>query len=416
MILYRVLVTILLPIWIIVIIYRLLCGKEVKNRLFERFAILNNSPSFGSGKIIWVHAASVGESLVMLTIVNKLAAKYAEYRFLLTTGTVTAAEIVQNRLPSVAIHQFIPIDEYFCIQRFFKHWKPSLGIIVESEIWPNLIAVGSQYCPMILVNATMSDKSYNRWQIFPAIAKGILNKFSAILCQNEKIASKYKSLCDVQEIKSCGNIKFSATQPSVNNNLLEKLNNEIGDRVVLLAASTHPGDEEIICSLHKKMKDLYPSLLTIIVPRHPSRIDDISQIFASANIKFSTRSKGEGPVYEVYLADTLGELGLFFSVAKITIICGSFRNGGHNIIEPAFFDTAILFGPDMRNSEDIAKEFIDAKAAIQISDLNDLVCTTQDILSSKTDVILMHKNAKLLLEKYKYIIDNYQNIIERYIT
>lgn len=413
---YRFIVTLLLPIWIIVIIYRLLCGKEVRDRLFERFAISNDMSSFRKKKVIWLHAASVGESLVMLTMVNNLADKYKEYCFLLTTCTVTAAEIVQNRLPSNAIHQFIPIDEYFCVKRFFKRWKPSLGIIVESEIWPNLIDIGSQYCPMMLVNATMSDKSYNRWKFFSGAAQKVLNKFAAILCQNENIESKYKSLCDAPEIKSCGNIKFSTNKPFVDTSVLAVLNNEIGDRIVVLAASTHPGDEEIICSLHKKLKDTHPSLLTIIVPRHPARIDDVSKLFMSEEIKFTTRSKGEGPLYEVYIADTLGELGLFFSIAKITIICGSFKHGGHNIIEPAFFDTTILFGPDMRNSEDIAKEFVDSKAAIQISDLNALVSTTQDILSDKIGVLLMQKNAKLLLEKYKYIVDSYQNIIERYIT
>lgn len=415
MILYRFISTFFLPLWIIFILYRLLRGKEELRRISERFAILKSLRSPNS-KIIWIHAASVGESLVMLTLVNALAVKYTNHIFLLTTGTVTSAEIVQKRLPPKAIHQFIPIDEYFCIKRFFKYWRPDIGIIVESEIWPNLIDLGSKTCPMILVNATMSDRSYNRWQIFSGVARRILNKFSAILCQNEKIAEKYRSLSDVSEIKSCGNIKFSATQPSFDEVVLRKVKEEIGDRVVIIAVSTHPGDEEIICLLHNEIKNTYSSLLTIIVPRHPNRIDEISKLLYDKNIKFTTRTKGEDLSSDIYIADTLGELGLFFNVAKITIVCGSFRNGGHNIIEPAFFDTSILFGPDMRNSEDIAREFVKAKAAIQVSDSDDLIVAVKNILSGNIDELLMQNNAKLLLKKYRHIIDNYQNIIERYIA
>ncbi len=389
----------------------------------ERFGFTSNIRS--NNKLIWLHAASVGESLAMLTLVRSIAEYDPTCHFLLTTGTVTSASMVTKALPINSIHQFLPIDEYFCVRRFFKSWKPSFGIILESEIWPNLIDLGSKCCPLILANATMSDSTVTQWKKYPKVAKFLLSKFAAILCQNDVIAAKYNTLIQ-GNVRVCGNIKFSSKQLFVDTNLLAQLKDTVGMRPVIVAASTHPGDEEIIIAMHKALHPQHPSLLTVIVPRHVTRMQEICKILDGRNVEYNVRSKGESPNADIYIADTMGELGLFFSIANITIICGSFKNGGHNIIEPAFFDTKIVFGPDMRNSRDIADEFLLHKAAVQIQNKKELIIAIQHILLGQsfatsgahytdTDLRAMSDNAKMLIEKHKNVISNYMQVIKQYI-
>ncbi|MES2215208.1 MAG: 3-deoxy-D-manno-octulosonic acid transferase [Pseudomonadota bacterium] len=397
-----------MPIWLIWISYRLWNGKEDARRIGERFgfatAIRNDAP------LVWIHAASVGESLIALTLIQKLLDAKPLHSFLITTGTITSAKIIESRLPPKTIHQFLPIDEYFCVRRFLKYWHPSLALFVESEIWPNLISMSAQYCPLILVNATMSDKSFINWQRCERFAKDLFGRFTYVLCQNEAITKKYNSLGSIT--KTIGNLKYSSMKPTFALEALEELRNAIGKRPVILAASTHPGDEEIICKLHIKLKKLYPDVLTIIAPRHPNRAEEILSQALAYDPNTSLRSKGES-ISEIYIADTLGELGLFFNIATVTIMGGSFKNGGHNIIEPAFFDTAIIFGPDMRNSEYIAAEFLQSKAAMQALDEQELFEKAK--LALESDMSDMHRNAKELVQRQSKVIEDYMKIITEYI-
>lgn len=411
--LYRLLTFLFFPFIVIWLAIRVIKGKEIFSRIKEKFGYptIKRAP----GQYIWIHGASVGESLVALTLSNHLKTLYPEHHFLITSGTITSSKILLLRISDRIIHQFIPIDEYFSLKRFFEFWKPTLGIFIESEIWPNLIATSSSYCPIILVNAIMSEKSFNRWMKYKNIASYLLGMFDIIICQSKKDADKYKKLCDAR-VEFSDNLKYSSSKAYVDEKELKILKKSLKNRLVFLAASTHKGEEEIICSMHKSLQAEFPNLLTIIVPRHPERIGDISEIISSNNSIFAIRSKKEQifAETEIYLVDTLGELGLFFSISNISFIGGSFKHGGHNILEAAYFDTNIIVGPDMANSIDIASEFLSERAILQAKDEEDLESKVLACLKDSTSMVMIEKARKILLGKIK-VIDYYTKKISNYL-
>lgn len=411
--LYRILGFLFFPLLLVWMIIRIIKGKEDLHRISERFGVSGLKKT--TEDYIWIHAASVGESLVALTLTNALIKHYPNYKFIITSGTITSEKIISSRLPNKAIHQFIPIDEYFAVNRFFKTWKPKLGILIESEIWPNLLDIGARYCPLILTNAIMSDKSLHRWLKYRKFASFCLNKFSLILCQSESDKAKYQQLSH-KNIEYIGNLKYSANKPLVDKIQLEILTKQIGNRPILLAASTHPGDEEIIIHAHRNLQNKYPELLIIIAPRHPHRSREIADLITKSGLNLSIRSNQDiiRPETNIYLADALGEMGLFFSLAQVTFIGGSFANGGHNIIEPAFFDTNIIVGPDMKNSIAITKEFLNHNALLQAQNQNDLIAKIDFCLSNPTDKNRIN-NAKNILKKNSNIVDRYTKFIDSFI-
>jgi 3-deoxy-D-manno-octulosonic-acid transferase len=429
--LYRLAWVVLSPIWLAWLVYRIFQDKENWRRLPERFGFfsrlakivslgldprvggIHSHKALGSSprETIWLHGASIGESRIALSLIGELSKRYPNHYFLITTGTITSAKFIENNLPERAIHQFIPLDEYFSVKRFFESWKPKIGIIIESEIWPNLLDIGSRYCKLILVNAIMSGKSYNRWMDYKNMALFCFSRFTAILCQSQRDVEKYSDLGG--KAKYLGNLKFGASKPLVEESKLSDLTAQIGKRLVVLAASTHPGDEEIICSTHSRLKEKYPDLLTVIAPRHPHRSDQIIQTIKDYSLDVAVRSKGAEikKTTDIYLANTLGELGLFFTLAKVTIMGGSFKNGGHNPIEPAFFDTHIIFGPDMSNFRDITREFLEGKAAVQVQNVDELVVEAYGLLKTKSS-----PNAAKVLAKHGKIMGNYLEILSGHIS
>lgn len=431
---YRLLTTLLAPFWIFIISIRILKGKENVKRINERFGIAsinrleflaNNKSSNKPNELVWIHAASIGESFVALTVAKELLRQHKNLNILITTGTTTSAKIISSKIKPRMIHQFIPVDEYFAVKRFIKYWKPKLGIMVESEIWPNLIDITAQYCPLILVNATLSNSSYRNWQCVPNFAKYIMNKFSYILCQDESIKQKYYTICSYlghpkSDIISIGNLKFSSEKPIFSEDEMSFMKKQIGDRKTILAASTHPGDEDIICRLHQKLKKQIPNLLTIIAPRHPHRADEIIKLGKVYSLRLAQRSEDQAIISghvskntDIYLADTLGELGIFYTLADVTLIGGSYNKGGHNLIEPAFFDTTIIFGPDMKNFRTIAKEFLEDKAAIQVH--NEAELLDNSLNSLQKPQAKMQEQASNLVVKHKKIIDQYLKIITSFL-
>lgn len=411
--LYRLLTFILFPVIVVWLAIRVIKGKELLCRIKEKFGYASVQRT--SSPYIWLHSASVGESLVALTLSNHLKTIYPEYNFLITSGTVTSAKILSSRISDRIIHQFIPIDEYFALKRFFEFWRPSLGIFIESEIWPNLISTSSSYCPIILANAIMSEKSFNRWMKYKNTASYLLGMFDRIICQSKKDAKKYQKLCNTK-VEFSDNLKYSSSKPYVDNRELNILKKSLKNRLVFLAASTHKGEEEIICKIHKSLQAEFPNLITIIVPRHPERTGDISKIISANSSIFVTRSKKEQitPETEIYLVDSLGELGLFFSISNVSFIGGSFKDGGHNILEAAYFDTNIIVGPDMRNSLDITNEFLNAAAIIQAQDEKDLEYKVRTCLKEPESKVRIDKARKILLGKTK-VIDYYTEKISNYL-
>jgi len=320
-------------------------GKEIPERLAEREGIA--SLPRPNGKLIWVHAASNGETMSVLPVLHALAGQAS---ILLTTGTVTSAKLAESRLPEGAIHQFVPLDVPAWVSRFLAHWRPDAAVILESEIWPNILrACDARGIPRLLINARMSDTSARNWRRLPGTARSLLGGFRTVLAQSAGDATKIRTLG--VEVQEWGNLKFFTSPLPVDEAALATLQAQIPGPC-WLAASTHPGEEEICAAAHAKLLAKFPDLITIIVPRHPGRGAAVAAICGNA----PRRATGEPPVPgKIYIADTLGELGLFFCATPFAFIGNSLVGfGGHNIIEPALLARPVLSGPHLENFEEPA--------------------------------------------------------------
>lgn len=333
-------------------------GKEIPERLPEREGIAS-LPRPG-GKLIWVHAASVGETMSVLPVLHALSG----VSILLTTGTVTSAELAASRLPPGAIHQFIPLDVPAWVSRFLTHWRPDVAVFLESELWPNILrGCDARGIPRLLINARMSDASARNWRRLPGTARSLLGGFKAVLAQSAGDAAKFRTLgVAVQE---WGNLKFFAAPLPVDATALATLQAQIPGPC-WLAASTHPGEEEICAAAHARLLARFPGLVTIIVPRHPERGAAVSALCGNA----PRRAAGEAPVPgKIYVADTLGELGLFFRATPFAFIGNSLIGfGGHNIIEPALLRRPVLSGPHLENFEEPAALLRTAGMLVEVTD------------------------------------------------
>ncbi len=338
---------------------------------------------------IWIHAASIGESTVALTLARHLGERDPNAHFLLTTGTVTSADWVARRLPPRTIHQVVPFDEYTCVARFFSGWRPRVGFLVESELWPNLLAIGSKRCPIVLLSARLSDRSFRRWNFFRPFAAKLLRNFSLILGQSEEDTVRFSQLSSAElgkpVVLQVGNLKLCAGRPPRNSEQEQMMKQRIGNRPVLFAASTHRGEERLICQLHSQLEQEHPRLLTIIALRHPARRRGVLTVIASHQLRATVRSRG--PIEDstqVHVVDTFGELPLFFAISDATWIGGSSRHGGHNPIEPAHFDAPIFFGPDMSSFRGISEQLVSLGAATQVTNFSELRPVASEALARRT--------------------------------
>lgn len=396
-----------LPIMTLILIFRIISGKEDIMRIKERFGFASSVRS--TKGIIWIHAASVGESRIALTLTKQMHKVYPKHRVLITTGTVTSAAIIRTFASARIVHQFLPMDNPISIWLFFRYWRPDVGIFVESELWPNLINIGARFCPLLLVNARMSDSSFAKWSKYQFVAAMLLLRFKYVLCQSVVDSTKYKALG--ADAVFVGNLKYSSTQLDVNRSHLKSLQSIICKRPVFLAASTHPGDDEIMVDVHIACKEKCPNLLTIIAPRHIVRAQEIREMIKTRGLQCRLRSRKENidQDTDIYIADTMGELGMLFSIANASFICGSFKNGGHNPIEAAYFDTHIIFGPDMSNFAEVADEFLKYKAAVQIHDIKELVKVLEKIFygeapsTSAEAGVILRNHANVMIKYMEYV-------------
>ena len=367
--LYRLLTDLGAPAIRLYLTRRLRRGKEHPERLGERLG-MPTRPRPG-GPLIWLHAASVGETFSVLALIERLVANRPGVRLLVTSGTVSSAELLAKRLPAGAFHQFVPVDRMAWVRRFLDHWRPDLALWIESEFWPNLVAETQQRgIPMALVNARLSDRSFRRWRRFPGLIRPLLQGFAVALGQDEIQAARLAAL-GARQARSVGNLKFAAAPLPADPAELHRLRQAIGDRPVWLAASTHPGEEAIAALAHQRLRERHPTLLTIIAPRHAPRAPEILAALASSGLQVAQRSRGDtlDDAADIYLADTMGELGLFYRASGIAFLGGSLVPiGGHNPIEPAQLDTAVLTGPHVFNFESIYDRMIAAGAASKIAD------------------------------------------------
>jgi 3-deoxy-D-manno-octulosonic-acid transferase len=346
---------------------RLKRGKENPERIAERRGVpgVPRPP----GPLVWVHGASVGEFLAALPLVQRICA--LGFTVLVTTGTVTSAELAQKRLPVGALHQFIPLDMPSYVTRFLDHWQPGLALFVESDLWPNLIlGASARAIPMVLVNGRVSARSYDRWRRFPRTIATLLQCFDFCLVRSRDDEGRFGAL-GAPQIRVTGNLKFDVPALPVDEGRLAVLTAAAADRRIVVAASTHPGEEAIIAEAHRRLKTAHPDLLTIIAPRHPHRGADVGNLAAAAHLRPVLRSRGDlpGNDVDVYVFDTLGELGLIYEISPIVFMGGSLvPHGGQNPIEAIKFGAAILHGPHVSNFADVYEDLSRCGGAVPVRD------------------------------------------------
>ncbi|MBI05224.1 MAG: 3-deoxy-D-manno-octulosonic acid transferase [Pelagibacteraceae bacterium] len=329
---------------------RLKAGKEDPHRFEERKG--SASCRRPEGPLVWIHAASVGESLSMISLIDRLTLERPEITILMTSGTVSSARLLHNRLPETVIHQYIPVDRVPWVKRFLDHWKPNLALWVESEFWPSVLSeVKEREIPTLLMNARISAASFRGWRRAPWMIGQLLETFDLCMAQTELDADRLRAL-GAKNVACPGNLKFAAAPLPTDADAQSEFDSSIAGRPRWVAFSTHSGEEEVIADTHEILIRSLPDLLTIVVPRHPERAGAIEKILSERNLSVSVRSRSE-PVNAskfVLLADTIGELGLFFRATDIAFVGGTLvPHGGQNPIEPARLGCAIVHGVHMEN-------------------------------------------------------------------
>jgi 3-deoxy-D-manno-octulosonic-acid transferase len=345
---------------------RLKRGKEDPARTDERRGLSHDARP--QGPLIWIHGASVGEVLAAAALIERLRA--LNLRILITSGTVTSASIVARRFPPDVIHQYVPYDAPRFVQRFLDHWRPSLALFIESDLWPNLIlASAARRLPMVLINGRMSQRSFPRWQRMSRSISALLGSFELCLTQSRTDAERFAVLGG-RNVLPTGNLKLDVPAPPADPARLERLIAMTRGRPVIVAASTHPGEEEILIAAHKSLSGFFPSLLTVIVPRHPNRGAAVAQLVATSGLQAALRSQEQQPTAatDIYVADTMGELGLFYRLAPIVFMGGSLvAHGGQNPIEAIKLGAAIVHGPHVFNFSDVY-EALDGAGGARVAD------------------------------------------------
>jgi 3-deoxy-D-manno-octulosonic-acid transferase len=353
-------------------------GKEDPARQKERLGIASRPRP--EGRLVWVHGASVGESLSALPLVEHLMA--AGFQVLVTSGTVTSATLLAQRLPDGAIHQYVPLDLPGAVTRFLDHWKPDAGLFVESDLWPNLIGAAKERgVTLALVNARISAKSAEGWARAPKMAAALLGAFDICLAQDEEIAVRFRAL-GARNVTVVGSLKADAPMLGADAAALATLQEMIGGRPLLIAAQTHAGEDETILPAHDLLRVQFPDLLTIIIPRHPARAAAIAMLCGTRGAARRGLDDRITPATAIYVADTLGELGLFYRLAPFCFIGGTLVPlGGHNPLEPALLNCAVLAGPHRANSRSAFDAILAAQGFGSVQSSGDIAREAARLLS-----------------------------------
>jgi 3-deoxy-D-manno-octulosonic-acid transferase len=351
---------------------RLKQGKEDPARVGERRGL--SAGVRPHGPLVWIHGASVGEVLAAAALIERLRA--LNIRILLTSGTVTSAAIVAKRFPADIIHQYVPYDSPRYVARFLDHWRPSLALFIESDLWPNLIlSSAARRLPMVLINGRMSQRSFPRWRRITTTISALLGRFDVCLAQSQVDADRFAALGS-RNVITTGNLKLDVPAPPADAGKLERLMAVTRGRPIIVAASTHPGEEDILVEAHRALAAYFPSLLSVVVPRHPDRGEAIARDIAASGLRVGLRSREQLPTAttDIYVADTMGELGLFYRLAPIVFMGGSLvPHGGQNPIEAIKLGASIVHGPHTFNFTDVYEALDHAGGARQADSQETLV-------------------------------------------
>lgn len=369
-----------------------------------------------NGRLLWFHAASVGESLSVLRLIEQMGRDAPDLSFLITSGTATSAQILARRLPPRTQHQFAPLDTRQAVTRFLQHWRPDAAVFVESELWPQMLSeTRAASIPMALINARISDRSARNWARFRGTAQYLMHHFAMIHCQDMRTEAHLKSL-GLEHAAQGVNLKSLSGPLPVDDEALAEMKTATGARPVWLAASTHPGEDEIVLEAHQTLLRDLPDALLFLAPRHPDRTDAIEALVRDAGFATARRSRGEGLVdaTQVYIADTLGEMGLWYSLCPLTCLCGSFSDvGGHNPYEPAYAGSAIMHGPHYANFGDTYAEMRAACAATEVRDATSLGAAITDLYAHPCKLEERRNSARSFADAQSDVLESFAQTLSK---
>jgi 3-deoxy-D-manno-octulosonic-acid transferase len=342
-------------------------GKEDRLRRRERYGITSRPRPLGP--LVWMHAASVGETIAVTPLIERIRA--LDINTVLTTGTVTSAQVAAERLGDSVIHQYVPLDLKPAVCRFLDHWQPDLAIIAESEIWPmTILELGNRRIPQVLVNGRLSERSFKAWSKRANLAEALFENLAHVVAQSEADGERFRAL-GARPVTVSGNLKVDTDPPPVDEEELRRLRREIGQRKTWAAISTHDGEEEIAAEVHAKLAKRHPDVLTIIVPRHPDRGDDIEAMCLAQGLQVARRSRRD-PIRadtDILLGDTIGEMGLYLRLTEIAFVGKSMTGeGGQNPLEPAMLGTAVLSGGNVQNFRESYDRLVESGGARLVKD------------------------------------------------
>jgi len=409
---YRILINLIILISPLIIFFRIINNKEDKIRFKEKFCFF--SKKRGNGKLIWFHGSSVGEIVSIIPLIEKLEKKKSISKILITSSTLSSSKVLSKFKFKKTIHQFFPVDSNILTKKFLNYWKPSIAIFIDSEIWPNMIFnIKENNIPLLLLNARITKKSFNRWKNIPTFSKSLFSKFNICLSQNKETC-KYLKHLGAKKIKLFGNLKFSESNNEKNNNINNKLKKIFKFRKIWCAASTHNTEEKLSALVHKKLKKKYKDLITIIIPRHIQRTNDIINEAKNLNLNVQTRSLNNkiNNKTDIYLVDTYGESKSFYRICKTVFLGGSLVNhGGQNPIEAARFGCKIIHGPYIQNFTEVYKLLKKNKISFKIKNIEQLVHWVDKSFLKKTNFSKksnkLKKIGSIILGKTYAEIDNY---------
>ena len=382
----------------LIILIRIFLGKEDQNRFKEKYGFLAKNNN--NNEIVWIHGASVGEILSVIPIIRKFEEDKKIKRILITSSTTSSSLILSKFRFKKIVHQFYPFDSNFLTKHFINHWKPKLAIFVDSEIWPNMfVNLHKKNIPLILLNARITKKSFNRWKFFPNFSKKIFEKITLALPQNME-SRKYLKLLGTKNIKLVGNLKFfGATQKNnIKNSVLKK---KFSKRIIFCAASTHRTEELFIGRVHKELKSEIKNLITIIIPRHINRkkeiLDELKNIGLNSQLHTSTKKLSKDT--DIYIVDTYGETAKFYSLSKLTFLGGSLiPHGGQNPLESAREGNYILYGPNIENFKEVYEMLEKLKITTRVNSIKNM----KSVVRQKINFLqrnTVHKKLKYLGDK-----------------
>lgn len=411
--LYTFLSIVFSPIILVWMVIRLIRGKEDLSRFSER--ILWPIKKRPAGRLVWLHGASVGECLSMMPLIEEILRRDKNVHVMVTSGTRTSAELMKKRLPQRAFHQYIPIDLPWVTYFFVRHWQADVVLWFESDFWPNMLqSVSRTKKPFVLLNGRISDRSFARWKGARWFITPMLKLFTLCLGQTREDANRLSEL-GAPAVECVGNLKFAAVNPPVDENELKQLLNQIGDRPCAVAASTHDNEEDLITAFHMDIKRGFPNFLSVFAPRHPERADDIEQMCKNKGLSVARRSRHEAITadIDVYLADTIGEMGLIYRLAPLVFVGGSLIPfGGQNMLEPMRLSRAVMVGPHTFNFREIVKEACAEGALIQVKTPSEILGNAVRFLSHPEDMTPMQHRAYVFATSQMAVLDRVYRLLQ----